>query len=214
MFAVALSGGVLMQLTGCARDEFQPYLAFPIPDKYESARTTKPPQVSRWWTRFGSAELDQVMDVAYVENLDIAVAVSQLDQAEAQVRITGAALWPTINYSENNQRSRSSGPWRAPVCSAISACGTLKVEAGTCRSPHASPFMMDSAPPTSRKRKHERVSTDGACADASAGVTAGGGAAIGAPAQAASIAVLTATRATRDGAFSRWIPRFVGSTRR
>ena len=65
--------------------------------------------MSRWWTRFGSAELDQLMDAANFENLDIAVAFAQLAQADAQVRITEAALWPTLGYSDNSQRSRSSG---------------------------------------------------------------------------------------------------------
>jgi outer membrane protein, multidrug efflux system len=109
IFAIVLSGVVLMQMTGCARDEFEPYLAFAIPDKYESAKSTKPPEVSRWWTRFGSGELDQLMEVANIENLDIAVAVSLLEQAEAQVQITGAALWPAVNYSDNSQKTRSSG---------------------------------------------------------------------------------------------------------
>ena len=108
-FAMALCGVGLMLLAGCARDEFEPYLAFPIPDKYESAKSTQPPQVSRWWTRFGSGELDGLMQAAYFENLDIAVAVAQLGQAEAQVQITGAALWPTLGYADNSQRSRSSG---------------------------------------------------------------------------------------------------------
>jgi outer membrane protein, multidrug efflux system len=108
-FVTALSGVGLMLLVGCARDDFEPYLAFPIPNKYESAKSTKPPHLSCWWTRFGSAELDQLMEMANIENLDIAVAVSLLDQAEAQVRIAGAALWPTIGYADNSQRSRSSG---------------------------------------------------------------------------------------------------------
>ena len=107
--ALAMSGAGLMQLTGCAGSEFEPYLAFPIPLKYEAAKSTKPPDVSRWWTRFGSAELDNLMQAANFENLDIAVAVAQLKQADAQAQITGAALWPAVNYSDSSQRSRSSG---------------------------------------------------------------------------------------------------------
>ena len=107
--ALAVSGVGLMQLTGCAGGEFEPYLAFPIPLKYEAAKGTKPPDVSRWWTRFGSAELDNLMAAANFENLDIAVAVAQLAQADAQAQITGAALWPAVNYSDSSQRSRSSG---------------------------------------------------------------------------------------------------------
>jgi outer membrane protein, multidrug efflux system len=107
--ALGLSGIGLMQLTGCAYDEFQPTLAFPVPNKYEAAKSTQRQDISRWWSRFGSAELDNLMEAANIENLDIAVAVAQLKQADAQAQIVGAALWPTVNYSDNSQRSRSSG---------------------------------------------------------------------------------------------------------
>ena len=99
----------MMQLQGCAKEAFVPTLAFAIPPHYEAEKSTKPPQVSRWWTRFGSTELNQIMDSADIENLDIAAAVAQFEQAEAQARIVGAALWPTINYADSSSRSQSSG---------------------------------------------------------------------------------------------------------
>jgi NodT family efflux transporter outer membrane factor (OMF) lipoprotein len=98
-----------MQVSGCAGTEFKPDLAFAIPAKFETTTTVKAPDVSRWWTRFRSTELNQLIEVANVDNLDIAAAVAQLRQAEAQAQITGAVLWPTLGYSENSQRSRSSG---------------------------------------------------------------------------------------------------------
>jgi NodT family efflux transporter outer membrane factor (OMF) lipoprotein len=104
---VALAGIALMP--GCARDEFTPYFAFPIPQKYEAAQGVKPPAVSRWWTHFGSPELNSLIEAANFDNLDIAVAVAQLRQAEAQVRITGAALWPALNYGDASSRSQFSG---------------------------------------------------------------------------------------------------------
>jgi outer membrane protein, multidrug efflux system len=107
--AVAVWGVGLMQVSGCAGTVFEPHLAFAIPGKFESAKTVKAPDVSRWWTQFRSAELDQLMEVANVENLDIAAAVAQLRQVDAQAQITGAALWPALSYAENSQRSRSSG---------------------------------------------------------------------------------------------------------
>jgi NodT family efflux transporter outer membrane factor (OMF) lipoprotein len=101
-------GGVSL-LMGCARDEFAPFLAFPMPPKYEAATSVKAPNVSRWWSHFGSRELDALMETADFDNLDIAVAVAQLQQAEAQVRITGSVLWPTLNYGESSARSQFSG---------------------------------------------------------------------------------------------------------
>src|SRR5262245_48774342 len=104
-----LSTAVLMQLQGCAKVPFVPTLAFAVPAHFEAGKSVKPPQVSRWWTHFGSAELNQVMESADIENLDIAAAVAQLEQAEAQARITGSALWPTVDYSGSFSRSQSSG---------------------------------------------------------------------------------------------------------
>ena len=89
-------GLALMLLSGCARDEFAPYLAFPMPQSYEAARSVQPTRPNWWWTKFGSKELDSLMEATNIDNLDIAVAVAQLKGAEAQVEITGAMLWPTI----------------------------------------------------------------------------------------------------------------------
>jgi outer membrane protein, multidrug efflux system len=102
-------GIALMLLSGCARDDFAPYLAFSMPQKYESARSVQPPKPNRWWTNFGCKELDSLMQAVNVENLDIAVAVAQLKEAEAQVEITGAVLWPTVNYVDSSSRSLASG---------------------------------------------------------------------------------------------------------
>jgi outer membrane protein, multidrug efflux system len=104
---LALAGIALMP--GCARDEFAPYFAFALPQKYEAAHGVRPPNIGRWWTHFGSRELDGLIAAANFDNLDIAVAVAQLRQAEAQVRITGAVLWPTLSYGESSSQSQFSG---------------------------------------------------------------------------------------------------------
>lgn len=98
----------LLALSGCSKDAFEASLTFAIPQRFEESKSSRPAQVSRWWTRFGSSELNILMDSAYIENLDIAAAVAQLEQADAQVRITGAALWPTIDYVDSNSRTQFS----------------------------------------------------------------------------------------------------------
>lgn len=100
---------LLLILQGCA-DDFKPTLTFVIPNSYQGAKGAQPPPViSRWWTRFGSNELDRLIEAANIDNLDIAVAVAQLQQAEAQIDITAAPLWPQFSYFDNNQRTRVSG---------------------------------------------------------------------------------------------------------
>ncbi|MBS0243771.1 MAG: TolC family protein [Proteobacteria bacterium] len=94
---------------GCSKDPFLPTITFAVPANFEAAKSTKPAHVSRWWARFGSEELNRLMTTADFENLDIAIAVAQLRESEAQIDIAGAALWPQLTYSDNNQRSQSSG---------------------------------------------------------------------------------------------------------
>ncbi|HUH84473.1 MAG TPA: efflux transporter outer membrane subunit [Stellaceae bacterium] len=52
-----------------------------------------------WWRGFGSAELDQLMVEAQQANYDLAAAVARVREADAQVRIAGAALLPTASLT-------------------------------------------------------------------------------------------------------------------
>ena len=89
--------------------DFVPTLSFAMPARYESSNKTQPARISRWWTQLRSAELDRLVALADIDNLDIAVAVAQLEAAQAQADIAEAVLWPTLSYVDNNTRSRGSG---------------------------------------------------------------------------------------------------------
>ncbi len=54
-----------------------------------------------WWQGFQSAELNDLIAQARAQNFDIAAAVARVSQADAQVRIAGAALLPTLNGTGN-----------------------------------------------------------------------------------------------------------------
>lgn len=68
-----------------------------------------------WWRGFGSPELDSLMAQASAANTDIAAAVARVRQADAQLRIAGAALLPTVDLSAQATRAQStfitSGPF-------------------------------------------------------------------------------------------------------
>lgn len=49
-----------------------------------------------WWTAFGSAELNGLIDRALANNLDIRAAVARVEQARADAKIAGADLLPSI----------------------------------------------------------------------------------------------------------------------
>jgi len=57
-----------------------------------------------WWRGFGSGELTSLMDAAQLNNLDIAVAVAQIVQADAQAGVAGAPLLPSLTGNASAER--------------------------------------------------------------------------------------------------------------
>ncbi len=60
-----------------------------------AARTIWP--TTAWWRGFRSPALDRLIAEAEAYNFDIAAAVARVRQADAQVRIAGASLLPSLN---------------------------------------------------------------------------------------------------------------------
>lgn len=83
-----------------------------VPPRYREASMAAvdaaPPRLD-WWRGFRSAELTGLIEAARSDNLDVAAAVARIQQADAQSRIAGAALLPTLDGSANASRSRSAG---------------------------------------------------------------------------------------------------------
>jgi NodT family efflux transporter outer membrane factor (OMF) lipoprotein len=89
-----------------------PNPALDIPRGYQEARTAKPQAATPsldWWRGFRSKELTQLMEEAQTVNLDIAAAAARIRQADAQARITGAALLPSLSAGGQESYSRTSG---------------------------------------------------------------------------------------------------------
>jgi len=82
-----------------------------IPGRYREA--SKGADAARphpgWWRAFRSTELSRLIEDARADNLDIAAAVARIRQADAQSRIAGAALLPTLDGGADASRSRSAG---------------------------------------------------------------------------------------------------------
>jgi multidrug efflux system outer membrane protein len=54
-----------------------------------------------WWRGFRSPELDRLIEASLGGNFDIAAAIARVRQADAQVRIAGASLLPTLDLTGN-----------------------------------------------------------------------------------------------------------------
>jgi outer membrane protein, multidrug efflux system len=67
-----------------------------VPEWQQSHASPRWPSAD-WWHGFGSSELDALIANAQKANYDLAAAVARVREADAQVRIAGAPLLPTIN---------------------------------------------------------------------------------------------------------------------
>ncbi len=106
---------------GCILTGDLPDPALDVPQGYKSARSTAavgaPPTLD-WWRGFRSAELATLMKEAQTVNLDIAAATARFVQADAQARIAGAALLPSLSGEARK-------PIRAPRARARAACPSV-----------------------------------------------------------------------------------------
>ncbi len=67
-----------------------------------------------WWRRFNSNELSDLIAAALTANPDLVIAAERVRQAESQVRIAGASLFPEINFGAGTSRRETrpdGGEW-------------------------------------------------------------------------------------------------------
>jgi len=98
-------------LSGCILGSERPELNLEVPASYREATRRSPdaavPALD-WWRGFRSPELTSLMEQAQIFNLDIAVAVAQIVQADAQVGVSGAPLLPTVTGTATAEQARTS----------------------------------------------------------------------------------------------------------
>jgi outer membrane protein, multidrug efflux system len=68
---------------------------------------------AEWWHGFGSAKLDELIAEAQRNNDDLAAAVARVQEADAQARIAGAALLPSLDLGATATRERAHTPGNA-----------------------------------------------------------------------------------------------------
>jgi outer membrane protein, multidrug efflux system len=106
---IAGAFALMLLASGCL-ETGRPGLAVDIPGSYREAHG--PPEAGTpgldWWRSFRSRELTALMEEALTANFDIAVAIAQITQADAQVRIAGAPLLPAIDLNASDTASKAS----------------------------------------------------------------------------------------------------------
>jgi NodT family efflux transporter outer membrane factor (OMF) lipoprotein len=100
---LAISLAAITLLAGCDLGADYRRPALDLPSAYratpQSAAAAWPS--ADWWSGFHSAELNALIEQARAQNFDIAAAIARVRQADAQVRIAGAALLPDLSGTGN-----------------------------------------------------------------------------------------------------------------
>jgi outer membrane protein, multidrug efflux system len=98
-------------LSGCILGSERPELLLEVPAAYRAApkgnADSAVPAVD-WWRGFRSNELIALMEAAQLYNLDIAVAMAQIVQADALVGVSSAPLLPTLTGDASAERQKQS----------------------------------------------------------------------------------------------------------
>ena len=91
--------GSVTLLAGCdiGQDYRRPDLDLPVAYRATAATEAAAWPSADWWQGFRSAELNTLIEQARAQNFDIAAAIARVRQADARVRIAGAALLPDIS---------------------------------------------------------------------------------------------------------------------
>jgi multidrug efflux system outer membrane protein len=101
---------VAAALAGCGAgpEDQQPAIDMPGGWKAEGPAGTSWPETT-WWQSFGSPQLDALIRTAQQNNQDIGAAAARVLQADAQARIAGAPLLPSIEGAGNGSHADSPG---------------------------------------------------------------------------------------------------------
>jgi outer membrane protein, multidrug efflux system len=111
-FKAALGGcafaalGALAALAGCSVGPAykRPDIALPSQWRDAGTETSGVWPNAEWWHGFGSVRLDELIADAERSNDDLGVAIARVQEADAQARIAGAALLPSLDLSANATR--------------------------------------------------------------------------------------------------------------
>lgn len=101
---------LVLGMGACATRTDAPTRPADLPPAYiESASPDSAAPAADWWRGFGSSELSALIDAALLGNPDLIIATERVRQAEAQVKIAGASLFPALNFGAGTSRRETSG---------------------------------------------------------------------------------------------------------
>jgi len=127
-----ICSGVALLLGACAITGNAPAPAPDMPQAFAEAAAPDAVVPARdWWDAFGSQELSSLTAVALDANPDLAIAAEHVRQAEAQVSIAGATLFPALNFdagSAHRETRVEGGNWQASNASSATLSASYEVD--------------------------------------------------------------------------------------
>jgi NodT family efflux transporter outer membrane factor (OMF) lipoprotein len=110
LFRLSSATAIALCLGACLPADQRPDLGVTVTRNYAAGERRASPAVSPDWPRlFRSRELDRLIERTAGANFDIAIAMTRIRQADAQTRVSAAALYPTLSGSSDASRSLRPG---------------------------------------------------------------------------------------------------------
>ena len=103
---------LVLSLSCASAPSGDPDLGVTVPREWTAANPeaeieTRVAEQAPWWTQFGDANLDLLVEDALDRNRDLLAAAARVDAATAQARIAGADLYPQIGAGINATRGKN-----------------------------------------------------------------------------------------------------------
>ncbi|HYS15073.1 MAG TPA: TolC family protein, partial [Burkholderiaceae bacterium] len=115
---VALLAGATVLLAGCANPGgIRPTHALSEATAYGATPTQTPWPTARWWSEYGDADLDRLVDQALAGQPSLKNVQARLQLAQAAADAAGAARLPRVDGSADltNQRISENGIYPPPL---------------------------------------------------------------------------------------------------
>lgn len=112
----------------------------PVPPQWQDTSNNEAAAIwpsADWWHGFGSEKLDELIAEAQRSNDDLAVAIARVQEADAQARIAGAPLLPSLDFTADATRQRG------PISGAGAGVGTGRATFNTFNPALAASYELD-----------------------------------------------------------------------
>lgn len=80
---------------------------------------------TKWWEQFGDPVLNELIETALRENLDVQIAAARIDQFIGSLQATDAQAFPQLGYGADVSRTRASEEGQPPIPPGVSPYFTL-----------------------------------------------------------------------------------------